>query len=512
MRPWSLRAAALGLLMLLVACAGRLPEVERLASFSLADTEATGLGLGAAALQAAHPGLSGFSLLGHPGDSFATYLGLMGAAERSLDVQYYSWHNDTAGWILLAAMLDAAERGVRVRFLLDDLHTVGLDRALLKLDAHPAIEVRLFNPFPARYMRLVDLVRDFDGSNRRMHNKSLIADNQAAVTGGRNIGDAYFGLAGDQNFADLDVLAVGPIVPMISGQFDTYWNSGFAYPAAAIIQPFVPPSEGYLARRIHNRLQTAKAQAFLASLEPALIDDPLGHLPFAWGRATLVVDPPEKILGQGFEPADLVIPALMVAMGVPERRLDIVSAYLVMSQPWIDVFGQWVDQGVAVRVLTNSLAGIDVPIAHAGHLVRRRPLLLAGVEVWEMKADGADPHFGEGASGPPGSASTLHAKAAAIDGRRFFVGSLNLDQRSAYLNTEMGIVIDSPELAERLHRFFDERLADHAYRVLIGERSRLRWVEATGDGEVHYDREPGAGFWRWIGAGIASLLPIDWLL
>ena len=498
--------------MLLGACVGQLPEVDRPVSVAPVDTASTALGRDATALAAEHPGLSGVRLLGDPEKALAAYLGLIAAAERTLDVQYYSWANDTAGWLLLAALHAAADRGVRVRFLLDDLHTVGLDRALVSLDAHPAIDVRLFNPFPARYMRLVDLVRDFDGSNRRMHNKSLTADNQASITGGRNIGDAYFGLADDGNFADLDVLAIGPIVQAISAQFDTYWNSPYAYPASSIIDPFVPPSAGYLARRIQSKLANPATTAVLAGLDRLMIAEHLRDQPFFWGEAQLIVDPPEKIAGDVVPAGDLVIPALMAAMGAPESRLDIVSAYLVMSRPWIDVFGQWVDQGVDVRILTNSLAAIDVPIAHAGHLMRRRPLLLAGVEVWEMRADGADPHFGEPEAGQPDSASTLHAKFAAIDGQRFFVGSLNLDQRSAYLNTEMGIVIASPALAEDVHRFFDERLADHAYRVFIGEGARLQWVEATPEGEVLYDREPGAGFWRWVGAGIASLLPIDWLL
>jgi putative cardiolipin synthase len=497
-------------LWLLVACAGRLPEVERTPSLALVDPASTTLGREVAALAPQRSDFSGIHLLGDPRRAFATYLGLAAQAERSLDAQYYTLHNDTAGWLMIEALLQAAERGVRVRLLLDDLHTVGLDRALVSLDAHPAIEVRLFNPFPARYMRLVDLVRDFDGSNRRMHNKSFIADNAAAIMGGRNVGDAYFGLAGDANFADLDLLAVGPVVQDVSAQFDRYWNSPWAFPASAIIEPFVPPGKGYLARRISNRTESELARDYVTGLDPAVIVAPLRHLPLAWSPVRLIVDPPEKVAGDTVADGDQMITRLMQAMGTPEERLDIVSAYLVMRRPWIDILGDWVDQGVKVRILTNSLAGIDVPLAHAGHLMRRRPLLLAGVEVWEMKADGDDPGFGEPA--PLGPAPTLHGKAAAVDGKRLFVGSLNLDQRSAYLNTEMGVIIENPELATQLHRLFDERLADHAYRVVIGEKSRLVWIETTPEGEIRYDREPQAGFWRWIGAGVAALLPIDWLL
>jgi putative cardiolipin synthase len=500
-------AVVVAALWLLAACAGRLPEVERAPSLALVDHGSTTLGREVAVLAPERADLSGIHLLGDPRRAFATYLGLAAQAERSLDVQYYTLHNDTAGWLIIQALLQAAERGVRVRLLLDDLHTVGLDRALLSLDAHPAIEVRLFNPFPARYMRLVDLVRDFDGSNRRMHNKSFTADNAAAIMGGRNIGDAYFGLAGDGNFADLDLLAVGPVVREVSAQFDRYWNSPWAFPASAIIDPFVPPGQGYLARRIRNRAGTELARDYLAGLDPAVIMTPLRHLPLAWSPVRLVVDPPEKI-ADGVEIG--TVQALLTELGTPTQRLDVVTAYLVMRRPWIDVLESWVDRGVKIRILTNSLAGIDVPIAHAGHLMRRRPLLLAGVEVWEKKADGDDPGFGE--PGPLGPAPTLHAKAAAVDGKRLFVGSLNLDQRSAYLNTEMGVIIENPALAQELHRLFDERLADHAYRVEIGERSRLVWIETAPEGEIRYDREPQAGFWRWIGAGVAALLPIDWLL
>ena len=510
-RLWAMLILPL-LLLLLAACAGRLPELERQPSWAILDTATTPLGGTARRLAAAEPGLSGFHLLGNPRTTFAAQLGLAATAERSLDLQYYTWHDDSAGWLLFRAVHEAAERGVRVRLLLDDLHTVGLDRALLQLDAHAMIEVRLFNPFPNRYMRLFDLVLDFHGSNRRMHNKSFIADNSVAIAGGRNIGDAYAGLAPARNFADLDLLAVGPIVEAIAGQFDAYWNSPYAYPAASIIDPWLEPTASYLAARFRGELAHPAVASYLSSLDPAVLAAPLEALALDWSRARLVVDPPEKIDGTDGLEADLVIPALLAAMGEPETRLDVVSAYLVMSRGWIDTFGAWGDRGVQIRILTNSLAGIDVPIAHAGHLMRRRPLLSAGVEIWEMKAEGADPHFGDPAPGPPGSASTLHAKAGAIDGQRLFVGSLNLDQRSAWLNTEMGIVIESPKLAETLHRFFDERLADHAYRVVVDERRRLEWIEATPEGEIRYDREPGAGLFRWIGAGLAALLPIDWLL
>ena len=486
-------------------------------AFAATGTETTALGLDVTALAASHPGLSGVHLLGNPRRAFATLVGLADAAERSLDLQYYIWHLDTAGWLLIDAIWRAAERGVRVRLLLDDFHTAGMDWVLAALDAHPEIEVRLFNPFPTRHLRLLDAVRDFVATNRRMHNKSFTADNQVTVMGGRNIGDSYHGEGATVTFADLDVAAVGPIVGEVSAQFYRFWNSPFAVPAAEIIRPQAPPPDDYLATRTASRLARAETVAYTDSLDPWLRAFPLEAMPLEWGRAVLIYDAPEKIENGRSSTEDLMIPALLAAMGVPERRLDIVTPYFVISESWTDVFASWTARGVELRILTNSLAANDPAIAHAGYLVRRRSLLLGGVQLFELKADARDPEIGDreaeaGRSSVSGSAATLHAKTAAIDGRRLFVGSLNLDQRSAYLNTEMGMVIESPPLAEALHRMFDERLLDHAYRVTIGEDSQLRWIERTPNGDVIHDSEPEMGVIGWLSTGIVALLPLDWLL
>jgi len=486
-------------------------------SLAATGTETTALGLEVMARSAAHPGLSGVHLLGNPRRAFATLVGLADAAERSLDLQYYIWHLDTTGWLLIDAVWRAAERGVRVRLLLDDFHTAGTDWVLAALDAHPAIEVRLFNPFPTRHLRFLDAVRDFVGTNRRMHNKSFTADNQVTVMGGRNIGDAYHSEGATVTFADLDVAAVGPIVAEVSAQFDRFWNSPFAVPAAEIIRPQAPPPDDYLATRTEVRLADADAVAYVDSLDPWLRAFPLDALPLEWGRAVLLYDAPEKIENGGGTTTDLMIPALMAAMGVPQQRLDIVTPYFVISKAWSDVFASWTARGVEMRILTNSLAANDPAIAHAGYMVRRRGLLLAGVQLYELKAGATDPEIGDRRAEAPGyrfadSSATLHAKTAAIDGKRLFVGSLNLDQRSAYLNTEMGMVIESPPLAEDLHRMFDERLLAHAYRVTVGADSRLRWIERTPDGDVVYDSEPEIGVLGWLSTGIVALLPLDWLL
>ena len=506
------RFLTLAAALLLAAACARLPDGEPEQSFAVTATEDTALGRDVATLAADHPGRSGVHLLGNPRRAMATLLGLADAAERSLDLQYYAWHTDTTGWLLIHAVWAAAERGVRIRLLLDDLNTAGKDWVLAALDAHPSIEVRLFNPFPNRQLRFLDVARDFLGSNRRMHNKAFIADNQAVVLGGRNIGDSYHGEGAKVTFADLDLLAVGPIVGEVSAQFDQFWNSRFAVPAGAVVRPHQPPPGDYLATRTAVRLAADASLDYARSLDAAVRADPLGTLKLHWGRARLIYDPPEKIAVGRFASDGLLIPALMAAMGVPESQLDIVTPYFVVSEAWARVFVDWAGRGVDLRILTNSLAANDPGIAHAGYVVRRRGLLRGGVQLYELKASAVDPHLGDDARGFASSAATLHAKAAAIDGRRLFVGSLNLDQRSAWLNTEMGVVVDNPELARALHRMFDERLDAHAYRVVIGGDGRLNWLEAGPEGTIVHDREPAAGLLRVLGAGIVTILPLDWLL
>lgn len=515
MMRWRGRLAAAILALLPAACITG-PPVERPESHALTDTAETRLGVTVQPLIADRPGQSGIDLLGDPQHAFATLLGLAEAAERSLDLQYYAWHADTTGWLLWHAVWRAAERGVRVRLLIDDLHTVGTDWPLAALDAHPGIEVRLFNPFRFRYLRLFDLVVDFLASNRRMHNKSFIADNQAAVLGGRNIGDGYFGGDAEISFADLDVLLIGPVVEAVSDQFDRYWSHELAVPSTALIRPHRAPPPDYLATTFAERLASETSRRYRAALDPGRLAEPVAAGTLHWGRTTLLVDTPDKLLGRQPAGDERVIPQLLVAMGVPERRLDIATAYFVLSPAWRDVFVDWARRGVRLRVLTNSLAGIDVGLAHIGHARRRYALLAGGVEIWESNPAAARPPEAapkdEAARWFTGSGAALHAKTAAIDGRRLFVGSLNLDQRSAYLNTEMGIVIENPELAEQLHAVFDDELAMHAFQVVLGADGRLVWLEHTPDGVIRHEREPGVGLWRSLTTGIGSLLPIDWLL
>src|SRR5262245_2597936 len=320
-----MRVALAALLLALSACA-RLPDVERTQSSALADTASTRLGKSLAGAVKAHPGKSGIHALANGHDAFAARVLLARAAERSLDVQYYIWRDDITGGLLCEALWQAAERGVRVRLLLDDNNTKGADPALAALDAHPNIEVRLFNPYANRGFRLGELLGDFARINRRMHNKAFTADGQAAIVGGRNVGDEYFGAETPVAFADLDVIAVGTVVREVSKSFDAYWNSESAYPAASLIRD-TPASAAQVRAAWAKLNDDPAAKKYLEALRTTPIVRQLlaGDLPLEWAPARLVSDDPSKVLHPPERSELHMLLRLAAALGDPVRQVGLVS-------------------------------------------------------------------------------------------------------------------------------------------------------------------------------------------
>ncbi|MDB5917380.1 MAG: hypothetical protein JWR40_1614 [Massilia sp.] len=515
-------AICLGLsLSLLAGCAG-LPSLDgRIASSALLDTAGTALGQAVAPLLAEHPGKSGLYALADGRDAFAARAVLANAAQRSLDVQYYIWHNDITGALLFGALRAAAERGVRVRLLLDDNGTAGLDDTLALLDAHTNIEVRLYNPFVLRGVRILGYLTDFSRLNRRMHNKSFTVDGQATIVGGRNIGDEYFGAAGDVLFSDLDVMAIGPAVKEVSHDFDRYWNSASAYPASSLLAAPDGDSAAAVTRAQATIEQTPTARAYRVTLRDSSFVAQMRSrsLPFEWATARLVSDDPAKTLSRASD-ASRLMPQLRDLVGAPARSLDLVSAYFVPGDTGTAAFSKLAKSGVAVRVLTNSLEATDVPAVHAGYAKSRKPLLAAGVKLYELRAtwqpDDRRRRAGRAGGSVGGSlgssSSSLHTKTFAVDNQQVFVGSFNFDPRSARLNTEMGFVIDSPTMARQLDTRMTGGVAERAYEVRLGADGELVWIEHNGGVEKRYDSEPGAGWWRRLQVQVLSWLPIDWLL
>ena len=449
-------------------------------------------------------GESGFHLLQGGHAALAARLALAQRASRTLDVQYYLFHNDTTGKLVAAALLAAAERGVRVRLLVDDIDTAGKELRLATLNAHPNIQVRLFNPFHTRSANLFvkgwQALREHIRLNRRMHNKVFIADNQLGITGGRNIGDEYFNAHHDLAFVDLDVAAAGAIVDALSQSFDQYWNSESAVPASALP---VNPDDIRLQRAIRF-LQAFRAQHLDDEYGRALTAaDPIpkllaGKMPWHIARANLIVDPPEKVLKRSKSTSRLLVGQLM-GLGIdPTRRALIVSPYFVPGATGMSYFEYWRSRGVQVDVLTNAYAASDVPLVHAGYANYRIPLLEAGINLYELKPV-AEPTGGRLRDlGSGSSRASLHAKTFVFDDEHVFVGSFNFDPRSALLNTEMGLVIHSPELARQITAIAEDAMRpERSYQPQLVVETRddrlekhLRWHDVHQGSERVTDVEP----------------------
>ncbi|MFA7523146.1 MAG: phospholipase D family protein [Halothiobacillaceae bacterium] len=460
-----------------------------------------------------HPGTSGLHLLEDPGDAFAARALLARAAERTLDVQYYIWKDDLTGTLLLQSLHEAAGRGVRVRLLLDDLGNALPDTTLAILDAHPNIQVRLFNPFRQRRLNWLGFVTDFSRVNRRMHNKSFTADNQVTIIGGRNVADQYFGATDGTLFSDLDVLAVGPVVQELSEDFDAYWASASAYPVDRLF-PARSAEELVLLDAEAERVRQLPAAAhYIEELEDSHLIQALlnERLVFVWADTRLLSDDPAKGLGQ-IPREGYLLNHLAAAMQGNERSLNLVSAYFVPSHQGARMLTELADKGVKINVLTNSLAATDVALVYSGYAKRRKPLLKAGITLYEMRAE--EQNIGPRDNPRPFSSSStsLHAKTLGMDGETFFIGSFNFDPRSAVFNTELGFLIDSPEIATALQHAFEQRIPERAYQVHLGEDGDLFWTSRQ-DGQTHrYEVDPKTSWLKRLAVRFFSLLPIDRLL
>lgn len=493
-------------------CAGLPANTGRTPSRAVTDTADTTLARRIAAhapADTANRQRAGFRLLGDVESAYGSRLALIDAAQKTLDLQYYSIHYDSSTEELLQRLKAAAQRGVRVRVLIDDFNAAGANAEVLRLDEVPGIEVRLFNPVngPRGWQpgRLVAGLFDFQRMQQRMHNKAFIADNVLAVTGGRNLGDEYFGQSSKSNFLDLDVLVAGGIVRQLSGTFDAYWNNELAYPAATLLtasdreridsQRLRQPAAGD--EREHGNPHEGGAIPLVAPLAvpgAAGIASEIekGTLQLVWAPATYIADKPTKISGEeGDEDEETVVDGLLRLIERARSDLLIVSPYFVPGAEMMKTFEGLRQRGVRVRVLTNSLASNDAPLAHVGYARYRKQLLAIGVELYELQASGDTDRRIIG-SGPP-SRSSLHAKTLVMDQRLVVVGTMNLDLRSALQNTEAGIVIRSQALSAALSPQIEQAIKS-SYRVELRDGKTV-WLPPAGDsraGQV-LTSEPDAG-------------------
>ena len=424
-------------------------------------------------------------------------------------MQYYIWRNDISGRLLFNLIYLAAERGVRVRLLLDDNNTRGLDDLLLALDSHPNIEVRLFNPFVLRKWRALGYLTDFARLNRRMHNKSFTADNRATILGGRNIGDEYFKVRNDTVFADLDILATGSVVNEVSYDFDRYWASHSAYNATHIIRRGDIP-HGLQELGYDDETARQALLRYRETIEQSPLYKKIQNRQIDWQsvQTRLISDDPDKGLDRDSRKPPIA-DRLQNALKQPKKNVYLVSPYFVPTKSGTQALAKLVQNGIGVTVLTNSLQATDVAAVHSGYAKYRKPLLHSGIKLYELQPNHAVPSTKD--KGLTGSSVTsLHAKTFIVDGKRIFIGSFNLDPRSARLNTEMGVVIESPLIAGKMERTLAQTTPSYAYRVTLDKHNRLQWYDPAT--QKTYSNEPEAKLWKRIAAKILSLLPIEGLL
>jgi len=500
----------------LVSCATLPEDFDKPASYTLTDTGDTRFGRAVANQAKAHPGESGFLLLGNGLDAFVARAVLSNFAERSIDVQYYLFHNDLVGALFVDQLLKAADRGVRVRLLVDDMDMGGRDLGASVADAHPNMEVRFFNPFSRKVGRTSQFLTRYGSVTRRMHNKSFTVDNQVAILGGRNIGNEYFEADPDLAFADLDVMVIGPAVKEVSTAFDRYWNSELAYPVTALKGE--PPTTKEIQQK-RQQLDHFVAEHQDSEYMQALRNSSLANriraqkMSFRWGEAQIVFDQPEKLLHSFDQTQYHLAPQLKPFFQGVQKELIIFSPYFVPGKEGTAALSELSHRGVRVRILTNSLSSNDVGMVHAGYSKFRKDLLRAGVELYEMNKKLSRQQRKEKKGVGGSSKASLHAKSFVFDRERVFIGSLNLDPRAVLHNTEIGVVFEQKEIAEEMGKWFDENMEKIAFRLELVKNKNgsegIRWHGIVDGERQTLTVDPYTGFWRRFGIGFLSMFPIE---
>ena len=504
------------LVSILSSCASLPENIARTESHAFTDTQDTELGKNVQGYRNQGKTGDGFILLDSGLDAFVARAVLAETAERSLDVQYYLYHNDLVGKLFTGFLWQAAERGVRVRLLLDDMGLAGRDEGIIALDSHPNIELRIFNPFDRDIARGAQFVTGLGSVTRRMHNKSFTADNVVTILGGRNIGNEYFDADPTLEFADLDVLAIGDVVKDVSKSFDAYWKSSLAYPAMTIIA--LRPSQQELQEQVEKLMAFMEEQQ-TSNYMTALLNSELSQkihnndVSYFWGDATVVVDHAEKLSSSRDANELHLMTQLAPYFESIEKELIIISPYFVPGDEGVEFFKSLIDKGIRVKILTNSLSSNDVGIVHAGYANYRKALLRNGVELYEMNKKLTRAQRKEKKGIGSSSKASLHAKVFVLDRKQVFIGSLNLDPRSFYENSEIGLVIDSSEIAQGMAEEFDAEIDLHSFTLELKKDEdgyeELLWHGYENGDPVTFDVEPYTGFWRRFGVGFMGLLPIE---
>lgn len=492
---------------LVAACSTVDFQAPREASYADVDTSDTRLGRNLGPLRRARAPQSGFYPLFVGVDALSARLLLMERAQKTIDTQYYLVGDDPIGDLYFESLLKAADRGVRVRLLIDDIGTRSIEDKLGPLNSHRNLELRLFNPFANRGTRLFD-AWDMARLNRRMHNKSLTADNEVTIMGGRNIAAEYFAANPAYNFGDIDIAAIGPVVHDTSGMFDRYWNDERSVPYGQLA-----PTEYGAAERDAFRARLRASIATLAGTPYGdLVRERMAHLAdesgveYHWAPYRLVYDAPGVAFSREASPDDLITAPLTNVANRAEKELLVISPYFVPRRRGSEWLTGLARRGVQVDVLTKGLAANDHIYVYGGYAPVRKPLLKEGVRFFELRGNLV--FEGTRSSGATQADSKLHGKAFVVDRRYLFAGSFNWDPRSANLNTEMGVIIDSEEFSQLLTDSVYDALPRNAYEVYLAEDGDLRWRTRVAGEQRVYEKEPESGWWKRFKANLTRLLPI----
>lgn len=513
--PWT--SIGLFVIFLFLSGCARLPDNSgRSTSFAIKQSVDTRLGKIAIKTSALGSDYSGYLLLGNGLDALVARAVLARYAEHSIDAQYYLLHSDAVGMFFINELIKAADRGVRVRLLIDDMDMEGRDLGIAVLDAHSHIEVRLFNPFGRNTSRIFQFLTGFGEQTRRAHNKSFTVDSAATILGGRNIGDAYFVADPDKAFLDLDVLAIGPVAAKAAGSFDLYWNHELSYPISFFFDHGPTGEEAlsrkeqfddYIAEQAHSPLTQALLSSDLAqtlkTYEIELIQAP-GHV---------VSDHPDKLTHATNDMTGTLIEDFTPYLEETEKELLIISPYFIPGQTGLRFFEKLRERGVRVVVFTNALSSTDVSMVHAGYARYRRALLKMGVELYELNRNLKGSGEEREKTKIYESKASLHAKSVVIDRKKVFIGSLNLDARSVIQNTEIGVVIDSERIAQEIGDFIDDKIDVLTFRLELQsgyeDSEYIVWHGIVDGRQTTLKADPYTSFWQRFMVGLMGILPIE---
>lgn len=508
----------LAVFLFLGGCASLPDNSDRQTSSAFSSPEETTIGQNFSEVAVSHPaGQSGFHIMPNGYDAFVARAALAQIAEQTIDSQYYMVHEDLVGILYMDQLLKAADRGVRVRFLLDDIDEGDRDFKLALFDYHPNFEVRIFNPFGRNTGKSIQYLTGFGKQTRRAHNKSFTVDNAVSVLGGRNMGDEYFEADAHMGFADMDVISIGPVARQVSTSFDQYWNSSLSYPIRILGEEY-PTEKDY--REARKRLDNYIAEQLDSDYVQHLITSDLANdirhhsVDYFWAESAVYADPPEKLLEETGEKQYQMFTELKPYIQAASKELRIVSPYFVPGKEGTQNLVKLRQSGVRVRILTNSLSSTDVSIVHAGYSRYRKALLRGGVELYELNNKTNREERKAVKQAKIGTSRTsLHAKEFSVDRKLVFIGSLNLDPRSIVQNTEIGVVIKSVELADMLTDRFDKNIDQVAFRLSLEKDDtgveHIIWTELIDSEKKVFTKEPYTSFWQRFSAGFLRIMPIE---